>query len=78
MPAIRYGVRLSPRQAIIIDMVIIHPGIKGPEIAVRLGCTNATVKQHIWQINNCLEESESNRRVRGTITGGYRVIEVVP
>lgn len=78
VPTIRYGVRFSLRRGIIIDMVINHPGIKGPEIATRLGCTDATIKQHIWQINNCLEESESNRRIRGTIVGGYRVIEVAP
>ncbi len=85
MPAVRFGVRLSARKATIIDIIKGNPGISGPELAVRLGCSPATLKQHVWQINNELEESDmriggryghGRYRLRGHPAFGYRITKV--
>lgn len=83
MPAVRYGARMSPRKATIIDIIKANPGITARHLGIRLNCHATTIKVHIWQINNILVETDKRiegrfdhgHRIRGRPTYGYRIIK---
>ena len=52
MPVRRYGVIMSPLKASILDLI--RKGVSNEAIHQRTGLSRATIKAHVWQINEML------------------------
>jgi len=55
LPQRRLGVRLPPVKVRIVDMI--QHGVSCAVIAERLGKSPSTIKTHVWQINELLEDT---------------------
>lgn len=55
LPLRRLGVRLPPVKAHIVELI--QHGVSCNTIAQRLGKSPNTIKTHIWQINELLEDT---------------------
>ena len=52
MPVKRYGVIMSPLKASIFDLM--RKGVSHEAIQERTGLSRATIKTHVWQINEMM------------------------
>ena len=68
----RNGVWLPAKKAAIFDTVSKYPGITVDGIIANLndGSTRNTIRQHVYQINELLAETDV--RIKGKKTGGWR------
>ena len=77
LPERRVGVRLTPRKARIFDHVKRYgeEGIPVTALAAFMDMKVVTVKSHIWQINDLLEDT--GWRIKPTVPrNGYRLCQL--
>ena len=77
LPLRRLGVRLPPVKAHIVELI--QKGVSCNTIAQRLGKSPSTIKTHVWQINELLEDTGVRivgRSGRGSTA--YRIARTTP
>lgn len=75
MRVVRCGVMLTPIKAAIFDLIKARPGITNGElcrIVFDYKRSLTCVRQHIYQINSLLAETDYT--IRGTSLAGYRLV----
>jgi hypothetical protein len=83
LPDIRLGVRLTPLKARIFDLIQ-----RGGEDGIAVddlfnivfpdgSVKRDTLKSHVWQINDAIEDSGYRIKGNGAVGGAYRLVKVM-